>query len=471
MNPESNTDYVCLHCGGTVDIENERYVCNSCQHYYIQINTFPILVADEIQYLNEIYASIQVHKHRTHNYLGSNRALFYLQPKREHYFNMLCEAYECNMELYDQLAKDIFPHINPELLAASDFTTYYNEPLKGKEMNYLIRDWGGLEESEVEIENILATLHRLIKDFSANNDSIFFVGSGTGRFAYEATPDFKKVYCSDLSYRMINMFHYVLQERDLKVYEINGFSNIYHPGDAVRPVAVKIRNKKSEHNQQKLHYFISDIKKIPLRDNSLDIISSIYFIDVIPIEAYIQELKRVLKDGGLYINIGPVGYSGNTFVHHLVPEEIKNVFLEHDFEILHEEFLENTYMKSNLTSSTVIHHNWVFVARNKTGKGNAQLLSEHSILNIDQHVFTEKKAMLSSEGEIVIDNQFYNVKGDLYKDADLIIEFLYLIDGKRTILEIIHAIEDKFDINIAVDEILPVLKELIANRILKILRI
>jgi carnosine N-methyltransferase len=458
--------YRCISCGGMLPPENQTYTCPSCNHSFLQTQNFPVFVADSEKYINEMYASLRVHQQRTRQFLETNKAQFHLQPKRQAHFEALCHAYEHNMTLYDRLASDIENYIRPELLANCDFSYYRTEPLKGKELNYLIRDWGGSAESEREVEKIQSVLRRLLTQYKAGSDTILFLGSGTGRFAYETAPLFGKTLCTDLSYRMISLFHYLLQGDTLPAYEINDFSNIYHPKDAARLVEAHIKNLVERPGN--LHYFISDVQNLPLQDHSVDVVVSIYFIDVLPIENYIRELKRVLKSGGLYLNIGPVGYPGTTFVNHLLPQEIKTVFSDHDFEILHEEQVENTYMKSNVTLSTVIHHNWVLAARNGEAPQPLPSLSEQSVLQLAEPVFIEKKAELSAAGETVHHHRLYNLKGDLYENADLVIEILYALDGKRTLSEIVQAIEQKFHVQLSFSELLPVLEEVATRKMLRI---
>ncbi len=462
----------CVECSGNLVEGDKIYHCADCNKEYVVANGISILLPDGERFLNETFASMQTLRKRMINYIEQNRSLFYLQDKRSEALNSFCQHYECNIEFYRKFAAELNPYIEPELLALSNYTFYQNEPLRGKEINYLMRDWGGLPEAEAEIENMLNVLKRLIDQFKPQNAEVaFFPGCGTGRLAFEFAKDFRQLFCTDLSYRMVSLFNKMLDGQSLDIYEVNDFSDIYYTKDNTRLITAKVRNKGIMPDN--ITRFVSDIKQIPLSANSVDVITSVYFLDVLNIELYIDELHRVLNEGGLYINLGPIGYPRSTrFIHKLLPEEIKDVFRQHGFEILHEEFLENSYMKSSLKMTTLIHKNWVFAARKKKAVDKKHLeIFLDTVLKLDKKVFVEKSAQLSDKGENVFYYKFYNFRGDTYEGAALVIEILQLIDGVKSVLEIKKTVELKFDINVEAEDLLPILKDLLMNNVVKIVEL
>ena len=461
----SNPKYKCVHCNGQIIATGDTYKCNDCSYAYIEINSIPLFLEDGKKFANENYASIWTHKNRTYSYLGQNEEYSFLQTKREESFTQLRNGFESNMVVYDSLLKDLEEFIIPELLVNANYSTYQNEPLKGKELNYLMRDWGGATESEEEINNILEVLERLLEKHSKKNNSIFFAGSGTGRFAYELASQFKEVYCTDLSYRMIHFFKSMLEGKTIDFYQINGFSNIYNTKDVTKKVSSYDRWKKEHSN---ISYFISDIQNIPIISDSMDVFASVYFLDVLNIENYIREINRVLKKDGVYINIGPIGYSEGNFVHNLMPSEIKSVFEKNGFEIEHEEFITTTYMASDVEMSYSVHKNWVFIARKKENTNKEYTIALETVLELHEKIFAERKSEISSQGETVFYNRLYNQYGDNYENADLIIEILYLLDDAISVQSLIDRLENELGVILSFEELHPILMDFLSNKSIRI---
>lgn len=437
--------------------------CENCDRSYFVVNGTPIYLNDELAYLNDNYASIQTHIANTHAHIRIGEDSFYLRPERIEYFRQLQDGFLANLELYDNLLTELAPYTNSELIAKADYLNFVNSPIKGKEINYFIRDWSGLETCELEISTIVKILRNCIANYSNSRGSIFFAGSGTGRFAFELANDFDRVYCTDLSFRMVKFFDYILKEEKFNLNILSGFSNVYHPKEVTREVEVSNQNKLTPTN---ITNFVSDICNIPLQDNSMEVFASIYFLDCLNVEFYIEEIYRVLKTDGIYVNIGPIGYPGGNFIHNLLPSEIKSIFERQGFLIEFEDFEEIPYMNFDHEMSTLIHKNWIFVAR-KTAKIKLEELKIESVLKINDTFYTERRAQISDDGENVFFNRIYFANGNTYEDADLFIEILYRIDGVNSLEDVISQINNDLDLQLSFEDIKPHIERFIANKTLK----
>lgn len=458
--------FKCLQCNHPIIYAHNKPIqCKNCNKIYFSVNGTPLLLEHELQYLNDNYASITTHISNTKTYIQNAEDSFYLRPNRLPYFRQLQDAYDANLEAYAPLIKELEPYTNPELIAKANYAAFASDPIKGKEINYFIRDWSGLPECEMEVGTITALLKKCINDYSSEKEVIFFAGSGTGRFAYELSDDFEAVYCTDLSFRMVKFFDFILKGEQFNLNILSGFSNVYDPKDVTKPVNVKAPNADKKTN---IANFISDIRTIPLLNDSVDVFSSIYFLDVLNIEYYVDEINRVLKTGGIYVNIGPIGYHGSNYVHNLLPSEIKTVFEEAGFTIEFEELIENPYMNFEHEMSTIIHKNWVLVAR-KNSKDERIILTAESVLKMNQTVFTERRAELSNGGENVFYNRLYYAGGNTYEDADLFIEILYRIDGTNTLATVIALINEELGVQLSYEELEPHIERFIENKTLSII--
>lgn len=459
--------YKCIYCDSPINITKNatKTTCSNCESEYFQVNEVPILIEGGLHYLNDNFASITTHQKRTTAYLNDFGRDLYLKRERQEAFDRISAGYNGNLALYGLLLDELRSYTQPDLLAQSGYSDFEREPLNGKEINYFIRDWGGLKEGEEEVETLLDALNQQVEKHAKNKEAIFFAGSGTGRFMLEQTTAFKAVYGTDLSFRMTQFFNLILQGKELEAHHIPGLNNVYSLDDVSKAVTIKNRSDKPFDN---IHHFVSDIRNIPLTDGSLDVFASIYFLDVMNIETYIQEIHRVLNDDGVYINIGPIGYPRNAISGNLLPEEIKAVFESNGFVIEEEHFVEVPYMYRPYELSKIIHKNWVFTAR-KVAIPRIENLNLTSILALDKKVFTEKRAELSAEGEFVFFNRLYYSSGANFEDADLFIEILSRIDGTATIESIISLIQRELDVDLSFEELAPLLLNFIELGTLKII--
>ncbi|MGH1516252.1 methyltransferase domain-containing protein [Chryseobacterium sp. JK1] len=451
--------FICVNCKNSLEIDSEDITCASCSSVYHTVNNTPVLVNDSSFFLSEVFFSIKNHSKNVTHYLQQNKELSKFQADRAEIINRIIAAYQENLLIYDKMLDPIRKYVQADHF---QYITLSHDPVVGKELLYLKRDWSYLPECEKELNIIITAVKMLIDKHSDNPENVFFIGSGTGRFAWEFSKLLSAtVYCSDLSYRMMYFFNEIVNERPIKLMEINE-SNIYNIDDSCIPHTIQKTKDSSSGN---IIPFISDVRNLPLRSASMDILLSIYFIDVMNVESYIQEIDRVLKPGGLFINLGPVGYPYDNFAHKLLPSEIKKVFTGFDFEIIDEDFVETPYMSSDKHLSTIVHKNWAFVARKRISN---TIVSLNSVLGISQPLFVNREFTITNMGETDYRSAFFTKQGFQYENADFMIELLSRIDGTKSLQFILDEIQSEFEIDYDLQDLLNNINSLINIKVLKI---
>ena len=113
----------------------------------------------------------------------------------------------------------------------------------------------------------------------------------------------------------------------------------------------------------RLSYWAGDALDVPLHDGSLSCIACIYFIDVVHVQSFLKEVRRLLKPGGLLVNLGPLRYPRGDATVMLCGEELLSMYARSGFEILASDIVPNTQLESSFRITTVFSNNFMFAAR------------------------------------------------------------------------------------------------------------
>ncbi len=195
-----------------------------------------------------------------------------------------------------------------------------------------------------------------------------------------------------------------------------------------------------------LSYLIADAKELPFKSESLDAAFSIYFTDIIPFRYLIEEVSRVLKNGGFFVHFGPLDYHFDNIADCLTSEEIKLLLLLEGYEILYENFVTIQH----LTTSSMVkknYDNWVLVAQKRQGSK----ISSHSILVMTHPI------------DFYVHKEVFNGKERLKKirlrlndydqeSQEFVVELLKLVNGSRSIGQILDELNKTFSINMNLHE-------------------
>ena len=148
----------------------------------------------------------------------------------------------------------------------------------------------------------------------------------------------------------------------------------------------------------------------------MDIIISIYFTDVMPIENYINEIQRVLKKDGLFIHFGPLDYHFEKIEQRHSLQSLINIFKKNKFHLVNP--VAYHYLE-HISSETLYKNGYkciVFSCANKktTIELDSIIITKYplTILNVEKIVEADQKILSKS---IKFDN------AEEYENADSII--------------------------------------------------
>mgnify|MGYP001801079567 CR=1 FL=1 len=358
----------------------------------------------------------------------------------------LIEAKEHNAVLLYDIVKAIRPRVNLDyLFSQSNFDTgrgSNNTYAYLKDFRYLRRDWCGLPAGEKQVEVIAGALKAQCAKHAVDLEAALFLGAGLGRIAFEHNDLFKKVYALDKSFSMVHHFNRLLQG-DITFYEINEL-NIMKPEDATQqhPASLNYASPEALAHKDRFEYFVGDAMALSFAKHSLSCITSVFFTDVIALKLYLEEVKRVLKPGGLYIHFGPLDYFFSDRSEMLSAEEIKDDFVANGFETVHEEMIELPHMSSELFMSKRVYRNWFFVAR-KVSEVVGQF-DPKAVYEINPPIYLQEKRLLGSEE--VVEKELVNDQGEAFAGAGSIESLLAFLNGKDTMEVVLEKIRQDYDL-------------------------
>ncbi|XP_073490321.1 carnosine N-methyltransferase isoform X1 [Aquarana catesbeiana] len=241
-----------------------------------------------------------------------------------------------------------------------------------------VRDWS--EEGKVErdacyqpiVEEILKSFPKEKCDVS--QISILVPGAGLGRLAWEIAKHGYACQGNEWSFFMLFSSNFVLNRcshvNTFKLYPwIHQFSNNVRSADQVRPVYFPDVNPHDLPTNSNFSMTAGDFQEIYSENNSWDCIATCFFIDTAHnVLDYIETIWKILKPGGLWINLGPLLYHyenmANELSIELSYEDIKNVMLQHGFHFETEkESMATTYTVNSLSMMKYCYDCMFFVAR------------------------------------------------------------------------------------------------------------
>ena len=302
---------VCPACRSSLQHDKSKLVCTSCNISYPLLTAeVPIIMPDPDVFITNAYLQYEkVLSDRNTDLQKLKTATGGGYDRSSEVVDKLELAYQTNDRILLEIIKSL-----KHLVSADHIKDAYLKDKAGPQsymfnFSYLIRDWGSVPNGESEIQTITEHVIKALEKhpIAQEDSSILFLGAGMGRIAYEVSGHLeKKVYAIDNSITMAYLFDKISRE-DLCFFEVN-LKNVENVGDLVvehlastRGSLKKIRNYKPD-----VQYLVGDAARLPFPDNSLSSVVSVYFTDVIPLPLLIKEVKRVLKNDGIFIHFGPL---------------------------------------------------------------------------------------------------------------------------------------------------------------------
>ncbi len=452
-----------------VETPQKAYHCEECAESYPIVHNIPILVKNPGAFLartflyNDNFIRYQhVKIDQIAEVIGSTqgRAESLLKIK-----NGLTE----NLSYLKRLQEILNPFIDKEeilnLLQSKEEISFY-----GGTLDYLKRDWTWDEDGEKELEVIYNTLSGFTNKYlKQNTTNGLVIGAGAGRTAWDLCNIFDNVYAVDSSFCLVSYFHTLLNE-NIRFNHIND-RNVYSIKDMVLPYEASLHppdsSVKPQHHR-KLNFFAGYATKIFLPSESMDLITSIYFTDILPFRELLNEVNRMLKTGGLFIHFGPLGYHFSDPENCFSAEEIKIILEQNNFTILEEVRVVSPHTYSRVSMNMNVLNNWAFVAVKNTPPVQEKL-TLHTRLKVAKPVNYTIKGVVMETGEdqSVVTIKLYN--SEIYEGSALILEILKLCNDRK-VSEVIEEITEMYgtDADLIKDNILVLINDLYKNGILMV---
>ncbi|KAL0083549.1 N2227-like protein-domain-containing protein [Phycomyces blakesleeanus] len=226
-------------------------------------------------------------------------------------------------------------------------------------LKQFVRDWAvqGKPEREATYRPILDTLEALYSNTSVTargNVRVLVPGAGLGRLAFEIAKQGFSCQGNEFSYYMLLASEFILNRSTAaEQYElypfIHSFSNIKSSNQQLTPIRVPDVVPGDLPPNADFSMVAGDFLEVYKDDNnSWDVIVTCFFIDTAKnILEYIETIHRILKQGGTWINIGPLLYHFEDSIDEssveLSLEELRQVVQSMGFTFKEEKMIPTAY--------------------------------------------------------------------------------------------------------------------------------
>ncbi|XP_037061124.1 carnosine N-methyltransferase isoform X2 [Peromyscus leucopus] len=263
---------------------------------------------------------------------------------------------------------------NGKIMPASTFDM---DKLKST-LKQFVRDWSetGKTERDACYKPIIK---EIIKNFpkerwDPSKVNILVPGAGLGRLAWEIAMLGYACQGNEWSFFMLFSSNFVLNRcseiNKYKLYPwIHQFSNNRRSADQIRPIFFPDVDPHSLPPGSNFSMTAGDFQEIYSECNTWDCIATCFFIDTAHnVIDYIDTIWRILKPGGIWINLGPLLYHfenlANELSIELSYEDIKNVVLQYGFQLeVEKESVLSTYTVNDLSMMKYYYECVLFVVR------------------------------------------------------------------------------------------------------------
>jgi len=365
------SDTACLNCRTPVTLSPspDMLTCPACNHTYPVFDQIPLLLQDPEASLAAAHSQHQALIDSNEKWLENVRDASRRQPERE-LLGQAIRAYESNNVYLKRLQTSVERHLGiqkiDELKEEDRLPKQYDFE---EGIVFSHRDWCWSPGAEAEIAKIANTIRDVVTDFADDVDRVLVPGAGAGRFACELATTYDSCLAFDYCVYMAQIFYDIVAQ-DVTLYKVNLRSNVTKTEDVVVEDTLSLDAPGDDRiraalEQGRLSYFITNALDLPFPGNALSAIACVYFIDIVPLKTHLNEIRRTLKPGGLFINIGPLRYMRGDTANMLSGEEILDLFRNSGFDILAEGTVTNTQLTSSPVITSVLSHNFMFVARKR----------------------------------------------------------------------------------------------------------
>ena len=342
----SLTMLVCTHCAGRLAPAGGQLRCDSCRRSWLVAHGIPLLVEDTDVYVRTTMARAEIAKARTLGPLirslkgavaeervddAPGGSLLDVLKSHHHNFSVAEQLLQPLPEMfsdYDTLEeRDLDPHLagyGP--LAAFD---------------YLLQDWRADSDEGPE----LARLH--LPDDRRRRAVV--LGSGAGRALAALAAHCDEVIGVDLSYLLARGADLLCQGQRITLHEVR-LGNVRRASDRIAVHALG-----DGVARRGVRLIVADARRTPLPSGAADWVVASFLFDLLSDgKALVQEMRRLLRPGGLAVLMTTFGYAHDDPWTYYTPEQIVPLLEAHGLRVLSTSWHDHSYLNS--PRSTVTRH-------------------------------------------------------------------------------------------------------------------
>lgn len=454
-----------------VESPYKAYHCTACNELYPVVLDVPVLVKNPSAFLARtfIYNDNFIRYHE--GKITEVAAIISSGQGRAPHLLQLKTAMESNLGYLRSLQDAINPFLKKEelfdLLQSKEEVSFY-----GGTLDYLKRDWTWGEDGERELKLIYDTLAGFVGKYPEHDrGKALVIGAGAGRTAWDLCKLYDEVYAVDSSFCLVSYFHALLRD-NIRFYHVND-RNVYSVNDIAMPYEASLHPPTAAVKPAvagNMTFFAGYATKIFLPEASLNLVTSIYFTDILPFRDLLKEVSRLLKPGGLLMHFGPLGYHFANPENCFSAEEIKEILQANHFSIREEARVIASHTYSGVSMTMNVLNNWAFVAV-KNEEPIPEKISDATGLGLSHRVNYDIKGALLGNGE---EESVVTIRlndGELFQGSGLVLDILRLCNG-RTLQHIVEEITVQYgtDADLIKDNIRELIENLYHHGIITVVR-
>ncbi|XP_041644353.1 carnosine N-methyltransferase isoform X2 [Cheilinus undulatus] len=256
-------------------------------------------------------------------------------------------------------------------------TTFDMDKLKST-IKQFVRDWSeaGRAERDSCYKPIIQEIQRLFPSdqYDVSKVSVLVPGAGLGRLAWEIAQLGYTCQGNEWSFFMLFSSNFVLNRcenvNSLTLYPwIHQFSNNKKSTDQTRGITFPDVNPQSLPLTSDFSMVAGDFVEVYSDPDSWDCVATCFFIDTAHnVIEYVETIWKILKPGGVWINLGPLLYHfenmANELSVELSYEDIRTAIVSFGFHIeVEKESVQTTYTENERSMLRYVYDCVFFVAR------------------------------------------------------------------------------------------------------------
>ncbi|KAK2837528.1 hypothetical protein Q5P01_014740 [Channa striata] len=265
-------------------------------------------------------------------------------------------------------------------------STFDMDKLKST-IKQFVRDWSevGQGERDSSYKPIIQEIQRLFpsEQYDVSKVSVLVPGAGLGRLAWEIARLGYTCQGNEWSLFMLFSSNFVLNRCEkvnaLTLYPwIHQFSNNKKSSDQTRPIRFPDVDPQSLPLNSDFSMVAGDFVEVYADSDSWDCVATCFFIDTAHnVIEYVETIWKILKPGGVWINLGPLLYHfenmANELSVELSYEDIKSAMIKFGFNIeVEKESVQTTYTENDRSMLRYVYDCVFFVARKPASLNNEE---------------------------------------------------------------------------------------------------